>query len=38
MLGGSDVLLKGISIVPSYGMQFNIFSKTKKKPVDGKLI
>ena len=36
MLGGSDVLLKGISIVPSYGMHFNIFSKTKKKSVDGK--
>lgn len=34
MLGGSDVLLKGISIVPSYGMQFNIFTKTKKKPVE----
>ena len=31
MLGGSNVLLKGISIVPSYGMQFNIFPKTKKK-------
>ena len=36
MLGGSEVFLKGISIVPSYGMQFNIFSKTKKKTVDGK--
>ncbi len=35
MLGGSDVLLKGISIVPSYGVQFNIFSKTKKKPAGG---
>ena len=36
MLGGSSVLLKGISIVPSYGLQFNIFPKTKKKaPDDG---
>ena len=35
MLGGTDVLLKGIRIVPSYGIQFNIFPKTKKKPVDG---
>ncbi len=33
MLSGSDVLLKGISIIPSYGIQFNIFHKTKKKPV-----
>jgi len=36
MLGGSEVVLKGISIVPSYGVQFNIFHKTKKKPVDTK--
>ncbi len=35
MLGGSNVLLKGISIVPSYGMQFNIFPKTKKKVDEG---
>jgi len=38
MVGGSDVLLKGISIVPSYGVQFNIFHKTKKKPVVGNQI
>lgn len=38
MLGGSNVMLKGISIVPSYGMQFNIFSKKKKKSVDGNLV
>lgn len=31
MLGDTNVLLKGISIVPSYGIQFNIFPKTKKK-------
>ena len=35
MLGGSDVLLRGISIIPSYGVQFNIFRKSKKKPADG---
>ena len=35
MLGGSNVSLKGISIVPSYGLQFNIFSKKKKKAVAG---
>ena len=35
MLGGSVVSLKGISIVPSYGVQFNILPKTKKKPADG---
>jgi len=35
MMGGSDILLKGISIIPSYGIQFNIFKKTKKKPGDG---
>jgi hypothetical protein len=34
MLGGSDVLLKGISIIPSYGVQFNILQKKKKKPAD----
>lgn len=34
MLGGSTVLLKGVSIVPSYGIQFNIFPKTKKKVDD----
>jgi hypothetical protein len=38
MLGGYDVTLKGISIVPSYGIQFNIFHKTKKKDVNGKQI
>ena len=32
LLGGSTVLLKGISIVPSYGLQFNILPKAKKKP------
>lgn len=37
LLGGSDVLLKGISVVPSYGMQFNIFPKTKKKVNDGSI-
>ncbi len=37
MLDGSDVLLKGISIVPSYGMQFNIFPKAKKKVDDGSM-
>jgi hypothetical protein len=35
MIGGSDVLLKGISIVPSYGVQFNIFHKTRKKAATG---
>jgi hypothetical protein len=34
MLGGTDINLKGISIVPSYGLQFNIFHKTKKKVVN----
>jgi hypothetical protein len=31
MLGGSVLSLKGISIVPSYGLQFNILPKTKKR-------
>jgi hypothetical protein len=31
ILGGSSVSLEGISIVPSYGIQFNILPKTKKK-------
>jgi hypothetical protein len=31
LLGGNTVLLKGISIVPSYGLQFNILPKAKKK-------
>jgi hypothetical protein len=35
MIGGSEVLLKGISIIPSYGIQFNILPKTKKKPAGG---
>ncbi|HEY0029666.1 MAG TPA: hypothetical protein VGC65_02820 [Bacteroidia bacterium] len=30
MLGGSTVSLKGISIVPSYGVQFNIFGRKKR--------
>ena len=35
MIGGSKVLLKGVSIVPSYGVQFNLFQKKKKKTADG---
>ncbi|MFL5763846.1 MAG: hypothetical protein ACJ77K_07885 [Bacteroidia bacterium] len=30
MLGGNSVSLKGVSIVPSYGLQFNILPKKKK--------
>lgn len=35
LIGGSEVSLKGISIVPSYGIQFNLLPKTKKKPAGG---
>jgi hypothetical protein len=35
LLGGNTVLLKGISIVPSYGLQFNILPKAKKKAPTG---
>jgi hypothetical protein len=38
MLGGSDVILKGISIIPSYGVQFNIFHKSRKKAGEEKKI
>ena len=31
LLGGGSVSLEGISIVPSYGVMFNIFPKKKKK-------
>ena len=31
LLGGNTILLKGISIIPSYGFQFNILPKGKKK-------
>jgi len=30
LIGGNTVSLKGVSIVPSYGVQFNIFPKSKK--------
>ncbi|MGZ3884420.1 MAG: hypothetical protein ACXVPQ_13185 [Bacteroidia bacterium] len=33
LLGGSTVELKGFTIVPSYGVQFNILGKQKKKVV-----
>jgi hypothetical protein len=35
LLGGSTVELKGFTFVPSYGVQFNILGKQKKKPVEG---
>ncbi|HWY12848.1 MAG TPA: hypothetical protein VN026_16050 [Bacteroidia bacterium] len=34
ILGGKTVALEGFSIVPSYGVQFNIPTKKKKKPVE----
>ncbi len=34
LLGGGSVELKGWSFVPSYGVQFNILGKQKKKAVD----
>ena len=38
MLGGRELSLKGVSIVPSYGIQINIPTKKNKKPVDVKQI
>jgi len=35
MIGGSEVLLRGISIIPSYGIQFNLLPKSKRKPNGG---
>jgi hypothetical protein len=32
LLGGNSVVLEGFSFVPSYGIQFNIPTKKKKKP------
>lgn len=34
LLGGTTTSLEGFSIVPSYGVQFNIPTKKKKKPVE----
>lgn len=34
LLGGSTASLEGFSFVPSYGVQFNIPTKRKKKPVE----
>lgn len=34
MMGGATTSLEGFSIVPSYGVQFNIPTKRKKKPVE----
>lgn len=34
LLGGTTTSLEGFSIVPSYGIQFNIPTKRKKKPVE----
>jgi hypothetical protein len=34
LLGGEKVALEGFSIVPSYGIQFNIPKKSRKKPVE----
>ena len=34
LLGGATTSLEGFSIVPSYGIQFNIPTKKKKKPVE----
>jgi hypothetical protein len=35
LLGGGSTRFKGVSIVPSYGIQFNIMPKKKKSVVDG---
>jgi hypothetical protein len=34
LMGGETTSLEGFSIVPSYGVQFNIPTKKKKKPVE----
>lgn len=37
LIGGSKALLEGISVVPSYGVQFNLYPKNKRKETDKKI-